>query len=375
MSSAYSLLMLPWRQSLRGLAWALLAGVPTACFDGAASEGLPCRSDSDCGPALACENSCCGGSCLVLTSTTQPGTTSSDSTSSSSDSSSSGREESSTTSVEPRCGDGIRNGVEECDFELDDNCTPECTFAQPCGNERLDPGELCDPTDPEQLGDCAADCAQLVLFSWNENDSATQTDAAFCDRTAGDCRGWRGGASGPRLSGEYYDEPNPERALEAWPEAVLSTRAFTFPELQEEDVVRVELSHTLQLNFDDSGGNFADHAQVWLEVAGADPQLVLPGVPNTVGAETIACLSPQDACVVGDPPFCEPGAELAFAGYIPGQDMPFGLVQDPPSLAELQGRLRLRLRYDCSNFASGPAGEDDAWTVRGLQLTVVRPTR
>src|SRR5690606_2260476 len=68
-----------------------------------------------------------------------------------------------TTLCQPgaRCGDGVKNGPEECDngvnidfyMEDEDSCTPDCTIPPECGDGSRDPAfEECDNGDDNENG-------------------------------------------------------------------------------------------------------------------------------------------------------------------------------------------------------------------------------
>ncbi|MEM9459595.1 MAG: DUF4215 domain-containing protein, partial [Myxococcota bacterium] len=106
-------------------AWCCLALLLGACFAGDFVMGLPCQSDADCGPQLACVDGLCGG----------PGD-------------------------RALCGNGLLDQGEECDdgnTDEDDACTPMCR--QPvCGDGFIAPGEECDDGNTADGDECTADC-------------------------------------------------------------------------------------------------------------------------------------------------------------------------------------------------------------------------
>ena len=94
-----------------------------ACFGGESVQGLPCASDNDCGPELACVDGFCGG-----------------------------------LGDAGVCGNSLLELGEECDdgnLEDGDACTPECLLPV-CGDGHVGPDEQCDDGNLE-AGDLEAD--------------------------------------------------------------------------------------------------------------------------------------------------------------------------------------------------------------------------
>jgi len=123
------------------------------CFTGTGADGLPCRTDSDCGLSLRCnrETGCCGGPCQVDVAATDGTVATMASTDeSASDVSTVGTE----TGVEPVCGNDVVETGEACDPgsnadgprntpECDGDCTvPVCGDAWI--NPATSPPEACD---------------------------------------------------------------------------------------------------------------------------------------------------------------------------------------------------------------------------------------
>ncbi len=66
-----------------------------------------------------------------------------------------------TGEIDPICGDGQREGAEECDdgnLGDGDGCTSTCTFEPYCGDAAQDPGEECDDGNNAGGDGCSASC-------------------------------------------------------------------------------------------------------------------------------------------------------------------------------------------------------------------------
>ena len=115
-----------WYWGVR-LGLVLMAG---ACFGGDFVLGLPCQSDEDCGPTLACVGGLCGG----------PGDLA-------------------------LCGNRLLDEGEQCDdgnTQDGDECTPECLLAV-CGDGFLAPGEACDDGNTVDGDGCSVECQRTDL--------------------------------------------------------------------------------------------------------------------------------------------------------------------------------------------------------------------
>src|SRR5690606_2544296 len=77
----------------------------------------------------------------------------------------------------PRCGDGVRNGAEECDGSA--NCGADCTLEPYCGDGVVSSGETCDYGQfaSDEYGGCNGMC------SWGPNcgDGVEQSEFEECD--------------------------------------------------------------------------------------------------------------------------------------------------------------------------------------------------
>ncbi len=65
------------------------------------------------------------------------------------------------TAPMPVCGDGNKEGTEECDDgnqEDGDGCTSNCQITAVCGNEVIEAGEVCDDGNVVDGDECSADC-------------------------------------------------------------------------------------------------------------------------------------------------------------------------------------------------------------------------
>ena len=65
------------------------------------------------------------------------------------------------TAPMPVCGDGNKEGTEECDDgnqEDGDGCTSSCQITAVCGNEVIEAGEVCDDGNVVDGDECSADC-------------------------------------------------------------------------------------------------------------------------------------------------------------------------------------------------------------------------
>lgn len=110
-----------WQYTI-GFVLALAGG---ACFTGDFAQGLPCESDSDCGPQLQCLEGLCGG-----------------------------------LGDPALCGNGLLDTEEECDdgnLRDGDACTPSCRFPV-CGDGYAALNEACDDGNTDDGDDCTATC-------------------------------------------------------------------------------------------------------------------------------------------------------------------------------------------------------------------------
>ncbi|MBK7824336.1 MAG: DUF4215 domain-containing protein [Nannocystis sp.] len=72
----------------------------------------------------------------------------------------------STGMVTPECGDGIKNGAEECDDGNDvagDGCEPGCVVTAVCGDGMQQVGEACDDGNTMDGDACSADCLTITV--------------------------------------------------------------------------------------------------------------------------------------------------------------------------------------------------------------------
>lgn len=83
------------------------------------------------------------------------------------------------------CGNGVIDQGEACDYgdtASGDGCNADCLYEAKCGNERLDPGEMCDPA---LGGPCNDDCTSDLSCRNGYYDSGEECDdggnSQFCD--------------------------------------------------------------------------------------------------------------------------------------------------------------------------------------------------
>ena len=79
------------------------------------------------------------------------------------------------------CGNGVVEGTEECDGDVEGVlCEDDCTLSPPvCGNMVVEVGELCDDGNTEDGDECSADCTMVTVKAMCGN--GVVEDAEECD--------------------------------------------------------------------------------------------------------------------------------------------------------------------------------------------------
>jgi len=86
----------------------------------------------------------------------------------------------STCVLEPYCGDGVVDPGEECDDgnnAAGDSCSAVCAIEPFCGDGTVDPGEQCDDGDRDPSDGCSATCRTEVKYATTVNWSFSTTQA------------------------------------------------------------------------------------------------------------------------------------------------------------------------------------------------------
>ena len=132
-----------------------------ACFVGDFAQGLPCRTDDDCGASLVCQEGLCGGPgdpALCGNGLLEDAEECDDGNIAEGD------------ACTPMCsisvcGDGFVGAGEACDsgtIDGDDSCTPDCRLPPDCGDGIIEPGEECDDGNRADGDSCTSSCTLPV---------------------------------------------------------------------------------------------------------------------------------------------------------------------------------------------------------------------
>ena len=82
--------------------------------------------------------------------------------------------------LEPYCGDGVVDVAEECDDgnnAAGDSCSAACAIEPFCGDGTVDPGEQCDDGDRDPSDGCSATCRTEIKYATTANWSFSTTQA------------------------------------------------------------------------------------------------------------------------------------------------------------------------------------------------------
>ncbi len=329
--------------------WLILAamGMGVACFDGADAQGLPCRTDADCGVNQSCVEGFCGGAPDTSSAGSSTSTTSVDDSSSTSTTDA----DSSSGSTGPisGCGNDVVEEGEECDPGTageSADCNSNCTLAQ-CGDGYTNAaaGEECDDGDPSPYDGCTDQCFAAFFFDDVEQDPATTMKWMM---PAG---GWMP-TDGMWFSGDYPSESGV---------ANLTTFGFAFPAGPPPEGMSYQLRVRHRYRFDN---NEDDHdPMVCKAVYNSDGGMIFirpenqENMEQPIGPPFLDGVELDDDAGCGalgqplNPLFEDVMPPLAYSGVSNSDNMlEESIIMLPPDVPGGQDvQLVFKVGYDCAN--------------------------